>query len=101
MCNEIYVENGTLAIALTDEFYTVSLLAQEISGSKQAALIKSPLNIFELQQSPCFVVQNGGSLPNLPIVLAWEDAFRTTEWEKIYPFPDVSVRQIRYLLTLA
>lgn len=35
-----------------------------------------------------------------PILLAWRDSFRTFQWERAFPDPLVSIREIRKLLVL-
>jgi len=100
MFKEIRVENGALAVVFTDVFYTLSLLSQQINGSKQPALIESPIKIFELQKSPCIVLQSGDSLPKLPIELAWRDELRKIDWAKMFPYPSVSLQQMNQLLAI-
>jgi len=41
------------------------------------------------------------NLSDCPDLLAWQDAFRTYEWEKVFPDPRVSLSQIQQLLMLA
>lgn len=55
---------------------------------------------YELQKSLSLkssFVQND---PNIKALLAWKDTLRATNWNEMFPFPTVSLYQIKQLLTI-
>ena len=44
--------------------------------------------------------KTGGLAPASPIELAWRESLRTIKWEDVFPYPSVSILQIKQLLLL-
>ena len=98
ICQEMYTIDGRLVVRFTDLFYTLSQLAEALNRSEQHNSAPSPFEIFELQKSPYFDLQNGAEVPQNDALLAWWSFFRTGKLLKLITDPDAFGEMVGELL---
>ncbi len=89
--SNLYIKSKMFEIEASNpilQLEKVSFLVKEISARFEPP--KTPLDKEKLESS----------YSSSPLLLAWQDSFRTFEWERAFPDPGVSLREIRGLLTL-
>ncbi len=88
-------------------FSNLSLNADEIKPNYTLAFeflaewMPKVNKIFELTENSVNKRKNRAFDPVCPVVLAWRDSFRTFDWSKALPVPELILSQVRQLLALA
>lgn len=77
-----------------ERLHPFMLIENEVAAQQKLALALEHEKTLENQES------FQSSAPRFQTLLAWEAAFRTYDWTKAFPDPEVATRQIRGLLAL-